>query len=794
MPQALAAVPALFAQAVGTVLYSVAGYAAAAYAINKAANALTKKGKTPGAGAGLEVSAIDTSAAGRIIYGRVRIGGVNVIPPSTSGSNGEILHSVLAIAIHEVDSFESVYLDTDEVLAANITAITGNANDGLVTGSSKYAGTSWLRCYAGTTSQSVDFKLNAAFPSSFTSNFRGRGIAYIASSFDWGKGKTYESGVPNIAVVVKGKKCYDPRLDPSPGASPTNPTNIAWTENPALVWADYKMSSSYGQKCASTDIDWASVIDAADACDVAVTIPGGTEPRYTFNGMLSADAETRDNERQIVDAMLGKTAFTGGQYRIFAGVWRAPVYEIEKEDWVSIGAIQTTASRGKDRFNGVATYHVDESRNWQRVECFRRFNDTYKSADAGERVWVDLEQQHCTSKYEAERKGEFTLRQSRNGVRLTGVLPPRFLRLRTWDNVALYFDDLGWSGKTFTVASCVPQPDGSVAVVLQEEQDSDWTDLLSAEYGSPSIGTPPTTNPTTPSALPLFNITELLGTMQFDLGEPVIRPYGTRYQILRSVATLAVPTSTDVTTVIWEGIANRVVLPGDMRSYYWYHGRAIVNSYESALLPNTFGTGARPWIGPEAMPGNRAYPDGEFFFASGSYWAAAPIANNPSNSSYWIVTSNGITPQRGYLAYNVPNSVTFSDGAGVSGQTRIYPLRFDINSRTSVHAVPCFPGQTGTVQVLVRPNGVLGATPTNLRVRVAPISVNSPKATAYGSPLISVVLNTTIAASGQWAVTVASFTMPTSTIYDAVHMYLQVPDPQQNPSYVEIGGMQLSTN
>ena len=651
MPQAIAAGAAYIATYAATytalsygVAYALA-YAAGTYALNaaldKAMGAL-QRDQAKGAGSGLEISSADAAADGRIIYGRVRVGGIQTIPPACSGDDGDILHQILSLCVHEVDSFESVYFDQDEITNASIGGISGNANDGLVNSSSaKYENKAWIRRYAGTASQNVDYILNAAFPSSWPSTSRGRGIAYAALSFKYGNGKTY-SGAPAVTLVVKGKKCYDPRLDVSPGANPTNPSYIAWTQCPALIWADFKMSQVYGQKVLSTDIDWDSVVAAADVCDELVDIPGGgTQARYTFNGILFTSNDTTDNEKDIIDAMMGKFAYTDGKHRIFAGAWRAPVYEINKEDWLSINDLQGTASRG-DRFNGVQVFHVDPDRNWQRVESFRRFSDTYKSADGNERIWIPLEQPHCTNKYEAERKGEFMLRQSRNGIMLTGSLPPRFMRLRTWDNVSVYFDEMGWAAKSFTVASCAIDENGSVNVTLIEEQDSDWTDLLDSEYGSPSVSGFPTTNQTKPSAPQNVVITGLPGIVAMDWDIPVTRPIGTRYRVIVANS----PNNAAIGTTAWEGEADyaNIPMPDPFPKYFWV--QAYVNSYYGPYQPNTTGTLARALPVDDNTFSQRVIADEEFNFDTGSlHWVrrrSSPTGET-MNSSYAILQNMGLS-------------------------------------------------------------------------------------------------------------------------------------------------------
>ncbi len=589
MPQVIAAYVATYAVTAYaalsyTAIYAVT-YAATVYAMNAAFAAISKQQGKSGRGSGMEVAVIDSSADGRVIYGSPRVAGVHVIPALCSGIDGDVLHMCQALAVHEVDSFGDWYLDDSAITQAEITAITGSANDGVVTGSSKFENNAWLRGYTGTTTQNVDFILNAAFASSFDATFRGRGITYLAAAFKWGKGKVYTGGIPNVSVIVNGKKCYDPRLDASPGAAPTNPAFAATTTNPALIWADYKTNTIYGQKVDAADIDWTCVVNAANVCDALVAIPSATtQKRYTFSGVMSTAADTTDNEKSIIDSMMGKMAFSAGLWRIFAGAWRSPEFSIAKEDWVSIGSIQTTASRNDSRFNGVVVYHVDSSRKWQRVEAYRRYNDTYKSADAGERIWIELDQPFCMSGLEAQRKGEFMLRQSRNGVKIVGTLPPRFMKLRSWDNVTVTFAELGWASKTFTVSSCSPRPDGAVDVTLTEEQDTDWTDLIEAEYNAPSISSVPAINPTTPSAPTMAITSNIGGTLTFNIDEPVTRPTGTNYQIIRSL----VSSNAAVGTVIYDGVTRFITLSSPTSAnYYW--ARAYANSYYSPYYPTTTG-------------------------------------------------------------------------------------------------------------------------------------------------------------------------------------------------------------
>lgn len=787
----LAGAGAATAFTVSAAVYSGIYYATNYFLLNKALSLLQKRPNS-GETRGLETSFVDSTADGRVIYGEVRVGGVNIIGADwMSGDENDYQHQVLAFALHEIDSFQKFYFDKDELPAPD--AITGTSNDGLIS-SGTYEDSAWVRGYRGTMTQNVDFKLNDTYPVSWPTTSRARGVAYVALTYKWGKGKVYR-GIPAVTALIRGARVYDPRLDSTNGGTGshryTDSTTWEWSSNPALCWANYRISAyGYGNDPA-TEINWAYVASAADVCDALVDDKdGGTQPRYTCNGVLVNAAESLlSNEMAIIDAMMGHRRKIAGKWEILAGGWTAPSWTINKADWVSIENIRTVAGPEDGRVNKVHCFYVSPDRNWQRVECEPRSNATYLADDAGVPGEVEMEQPLCTDESEAQRKSEFLLRSSRNGIFMMGVLPPRFQKIRTFDTVAVNFEELQFVSKTFRVVPLTLNPDGSVRVVLVEEQEEDWTDLDTAEYSAPSTPPLPTVNPTKPSAPTSFAVTPLLGTLQFDIGEPNVKPTGTQYQILRSPGSLSVAGSSEL---LWEGDSTRMILPADMRSYYWYHGRAVANSYFSATMPNTFGIGAKPWIAPEAMPGNRAYPDGELFFASNSYWE---MHNARASHSYLLVGSGGVRGERGKLVIDCASDA-WNDGGTSQFSTRMHPLRFDVNSRASYFASPIFPGQSGSVMCLFRrATAVTSATGPfpSISMRVYPVSVNSPKALDLGAPLVTINVSTISQTSGDWNVAVGSFTMPTSTQYDAVTLALRFFDTAQPPGVLEVGGLQLST-
>jgi hypothetical protein len=621
-------------------------YAATQYLLFRAAQSLTPKPKGAGLGTGTEINYYDSGAAVRIAYGQVKTGGMETIPPwvrSKPGSNAnEDLHKILTLVGHEVDSYNFTHFDTTTITNAQIRSMSYTGSDGMVS-SGTYGNHALIRRYRGTSTDSADRILSDMNPAYF-GNARARGIAKAAITLRF-NADIYKA-MPLITFTYQGKRCYDPRLDASPGADPTNTSFIVWGSNPALCLCDYLMSG-LGGSYDPVDIDWDTVVTAANYCDALVNIPGATtQKRYTCNGILFANEEFTENVKSLVNSMLGRVIFRDGKWRIFAGSWQTPTFTILKEDWISGLSIRFEQGK-KKRFNQMRTWYVDKAREWQRVESLPRSNATYRTADGNEALSAETEQLLCTNEYEAQRKGEFLLRQSRNQITVVGRLPPRFQNIALWDTGTIVFDHLGWSSKTFRALGIDMNPDGSMDCVFAEEQSGDWTDLDAADYNAPSDQPIPEVNVTTPSEPPSFAVTQQInGTLLFEWGRPTVQPLETEFQIIRSTNSV----NAAVGTVVWQGIGSPVamIMPA---SRHWYYARAIANSRFSPFQPNTFGILGVP-RGEARDPRAKIITDPEFSLSPEDFWL------NGNASVYSISPTIGIG-QLGALVISGATSAAF---------------------------------------------------------------------------------------------------------------------------------------
>ena len=570
MPQAIPSIvgaiqwsyAALKATAVGKALIAVA----TTIAVNKVTEALASKPKISKQAADIEYSG--TVEPRRIIYGEILASGINVIPPMTSGSTNEYLHQVLAVAGHECNSLGQIYFNRAAI--GTVSSITGTDNDGKVT-SGVYSDKAWVRRYVGTDTQAVDYKLATAKPSQWTTAHAGKGVAYIALTFQYDE-EVYRTGKPEITCLVQGKKVYDPRLDSTQtggsGSQRVNdPSTYAYSSNPALCLADYLISTRLGLGEDEARIDWALVMDAADICDELVNIPGSTtQKRYTCNVALTATDRFEDNIQTLAQAMAGVCYYSGGKWRIYAGAWSASAFTLNDSDLVEGGIDIVTAFPYNQRYNSVRGQFINKDRNWQPMEYQPVINTSYVTAD-GEQMWLETDFAACTNEYEAQRHAILLSRRSRNGQVATVRCGLSAFDIRPFETGTVTFSEIGWTSKTVRCEGWRFNPEGTVELILREEASTDWNDPLTTDYLTPTSVSTPTPEIYTPLPPTNLAVNTLQSGFALTWTAPSVVPVGAFYDVYEY--TSATPFSS--ASVIWRGISTNVFIPkvDTTTRYYW---------------------------------------------------------------------------------------------------------------------------------------------------------------------------------------------------------------------------------
>ena len=465
----------------------------------------------------------------KVIYGEAMVSGPVSFMGVAGTANKDLYHAI-ALAGHEVDSIQDVYLDGNQITNAQIGS--GSAAGGNVTaGTFGPVGTApstttivKINKHLGTTTQTADSDLSAAF-TSYGSNHTGKGIAYLVTKFTLTdeSQETWDKYAPNnIKALVRGAKLYDPRLEVADGgtagASPTNASYIAYAPNPALATADYLMNSKYGMGMASSKIDWASVISAADTSDATVSVPGSaTQKRFEVNGVVYGPASHKENVDRILSAMNGQLVYSGGVFYVNAGAYISPTVSLDEDSLAGPISVNTSFER-TNRFNTVVPTFVDKDEGFMPSESTPVTTTSALNRDNGETLKRSIKLPMTNSSYGAQRIADKILQQT--DQQKTVVMPCNLsaMNVKPGDRVQVTISDLSWSNKVFQVIGWAFMDMGGntgVELTLREDDSGSYADLSVGGYstvsatGVISAGFPGVPNPTSLSATSVIRGIEL---------------------------------------------------------------------------------------------------------------------------------------------------------------------------------------------------------------------------------------------------------------------------------------------
>ena len=445
-------------------LATAATYVAVTAVTSWAISALSPKPDFSGmAGAsgsqGRLVNAKNPAAPHDFVYGQVRKGGV-ITYYETTGTDSKYLHQIIAIAGHEVEEIGDIYIN-DEVVSFSGDFVTG-----------KWASKIRIQKFRGNQTTAPTDLLNES--NQISSNFVGNGIAYLYVRYDYDQ-DVFANGLPMITAVVKGKKVYDPRTD-----------TTAYSNNPALCIRDY-IGAAYGMQ--DGDVDDVSFQAAANVCDEAVTLAGGgTEARYTMNGVFTAGTVHRDVLSQMMTSCAGTLFWGGGKFKLVASEYVAPTKVLTLDDLRSPISLDTRTNL-RDQFNKVQGTFNDASNRWITADYPPITSSVFEAEDGGEQTPLDLELPMTTSGATAQRIAKLTLYRGREQMALTADFGLNALDVEVGEIVSLPFERYGWdniagmsAGKEFEVTGWKFGPSGDggdlrVTLSLREISEAafDWT-------------------------------------------------------------------------------------------------------------------------------------------------------------------------------------------------------------------------------------------------------------------------------------------------------------------------------
>jgi predicted nucleic acid-binding Zn-ribbon protein len=420
----------------------------------------------------------------KILYGENLVSGpISFV--GTYGDTNRVLAHAVVLASHEVEEITNIYFD-EEIITDSQIDVNGYVTSGkfgpVGNKTFNFNGTNFgtnickINRYTGASGQTADADLVANF-FSYTSNHIGTGLAYVTTH--WllkdGSQKTWDQYAPrDIKAIVKGRKVYDPRTD-----------TIAYSDNPALCLADYLTNTDFGMSIASAKIDWDSVSDAADACDVTVSVPSATEKRFTCNGVLFGTDSHKTNINKILSSMNGLMSFTNGKFVIRAGVYEAPAVSLNEDHLAGAVSVKTSFERS-DRFNTVTGTFIDPAQNYKATEFPEVQITAALLRDNSEVLTKDIQLPMTNSSYMAQRIAHKLVQISDQQKVVTFPTNLAGMQIAIGDRVSVSLEEFNWTNKVFICLGWTfsDSGNGGVSLILREDDAGSYADPLVGEYST----------------------------------------------------------------------------------------------------------------------------------------------------------------------------------------------------------------------------------------------------------------------------------------------------------------------
>ena len=427
-----------------------------------------------------------------VIYGTRLVGGTRVFM-ETSGTDNTYLYMAIVLSEGEINDITEIRIDDKAVtwasdLADNTAVEVGSGDSNFYKDSASLIR---VEPHFGSDSQTASSLLSTL--SSWGTNHRLRGIAYLALRFKWNQDAF--SSIPKVQSVVQGKKVVTL-------AANLSEQTASFSSNPAFCLLDYLRNERYGKGIATADIDLQSFYDASQVAITQVAPYSGASNINIFdcNAVLDTSKKIIENVRTILRGCRGYLPYTGGKYKLIIETTGSASITLTEDD--ILGGYTLNSENKNDKFNRVICSFVNPDRNYQVDEVqFPPIDDsaltsadqhaTMKTADGGFLLEGRFDIQTITSAYQAEEMAEIILRRSREALKLSINVSGDGYDLAIGDIVNITHASLGFSAKAFRVLAVSFNEDYTIGLTLVEYQASHYTWASKAQQAS----TPTTTLP-----------------------------------------------------------------------------------------------------------------------------------------------------------------------------------------------------------------------------------------------------------------------------------------------------------
>ena len=464
---------------------------------------------------GILVNKASNNTAIPVVYGKRQVG-VSRVFVESSGTDNTYLYMAGVLCEgggNGIESIEEIYVNDKLVTWSGAltdgTVRTVNSSD-----TNYYKGESLIsvQSFYGLDNQSVSSLLDES--TNWGSNHKLSGVAYLAFKFKWNQDAF--NSLPEVKVVLKGKKIYDPRLDSTKGGSGSHREDTAstWTysANSAVCLLDYLRNSRYGKGLPNSafETNYDSFKTSANLCDTQVTPYSGAVSDinlFETNIVLDTEQKLIDNVRELLNPMRAIFTYTQGKYFLIIENTGSSQLSLNKDN--IIGGIKIFGEKKNSKYNRVIGTFVNPEKEWQEdTVSFPPADDsglpvgdryaTLLAEDNGTNLEANFSFQGISNPYQAEELCEIILRRSRNALAVEVMVTSEALNLTIGDLVDLTYTTGGFSSKLFRVYGLSINTDSTVSLKLIEHQDNFYTWSEKAE--APTIADTTLPNPNSVSA------------------------------------------------------------------------------------------------------------------------------------------------------------------------------------------------------------------------------------------------------------------------------------------------------
>ena len=565
---------------------------------------------------GILVNKASNNTAIPIIYGKRQIG-ISRVFVESSGTDNQYLYMAGVLCEgggNGIESIEEIYIND------KLVTWSGSLTDGTVrtvnSSDTNYykdgASLISVQSFYGLDNQSVSSLLDAS--TNWGSNHKLSGVAYLAFKFTWNQDAF--NSLPEVKVVLKGKKIYDPRLDSTKGGTGSHREDTAstWTYSPnsALCLLDYLRNSRYGKGLPNSafETNYDSFKSSATLCETQVTpyTSGSNINLFETNIVLDTEQKLIDNVRELLNPMRAIFTYTQGKY--FLIIENTGTSQLSLTTDNIIGGIKIFGEKKNTKYNRVIGTFVNPDKEWQEdTVSFPPADDsglpvgdryaTLLAEDNGTNLEGNFSFQGITNPYQAEELCEIVLRRSRNALAVEVNCTSEALNLTIGDLVDLTYSTGGFSSKLFRIYGLSINTDSTVSLKLIEHQDNFYT--WSSKAQAPTIADTTLPNPNSVSApasvtlsdqLVLYSDGVVITALDVTIGaspDSFVDYYQVEYKL-----------STDTDYIIHgqgKGLNQRILNVIDDRTY-----NVRVKSFNTLGVGSTYTSATRTIVGGTALP------------------------------------------------------------------------------------------------------------------------------------------------------------------------------------------------